>query len=76
MSFSMLTLIIDHLCGPLAERIEQGRMPHRIRVNPEAFEAIAAIRARETADGQPLLLLGLELEPSASIAPDDFRFAD
>jgi hypothetical protein len=76
MSTEMLTRIIDGACGPLADLIERSRMPRRMRVHRAAFDAIAAIRAQETADGNPLMLLGMELAPSDLLSRESFEFED
>jgi hypothetical protein len=72
----MLTRITDKACGPLAERIEQSRMPSKMRVNPAVFDSIQALRTREIADGYPLLFLGMELVASEAVPADDFEFVD
>jgi hypothetical protein len=76
MSPLTLTRIIDSACGPFADRLAQARAPRRILVHPEAFAAIAGIRAREMADGLPLMLLGMELASAASVPVDGFEFED
>jgi hypothetical protein len=71
-----LTSLIDRACGPLAERIENGRMPAVMRVHPSAFARIREIRAREITDGYPLMFLGMELTSDASLPTDGFAFVD
>ena len=56
-----LTELIDHICPPLRERIAQSRMPREMRVHRSVFECIRSIRAREVANGYPLMFLGMEL---------------
>jgi hypothetical protein len=70
----ILTRLIDQVCGPLAERIENGRMPALMRVHPRVFHQIREIRAREIADGYPLMFLGMELEEDATLSPEGFIF--
>jgi hypothetical protein len=72
----MLTRIIDQACGPLAERIEEQRMPAIMRVHPTVFGRIRDIRAREVADGYPLMFLGMELAPDARLPLEGFAFVD
>ena len=72
----MLTRIIDQACGPLAERIEEQRMPAIMRVHPTVFGRIRDIRAREVADGYPLMFLGTELAPDARLPLEGFAFVD
>ena len=75
-SAPVLTRIIDHACGPLLERLDRSKAPRRLLVHPDAFDAIAAIRAQEITDGLPLLLLGLELAPTESVPIDGYAFED
>jgi hypothetical protein len=72
----ILTRIIDQACGPLAERIEEQRMPAIMRVHPTVFGHIRDIRAREVADGYPLMFLGMELAPDARLTLEGFAFVD
>jgi hypothetical protein len=72
----IVTRIIDQACGPLAERIEQRRMPAVMRVHPSVFRRIRDIRAREIADGYPLMFLGMELAPDARLPLEGFAFVD
>jgi hypothetical protein len=72
----ILTRIIDQACGPLAKRIEEGSMPSAMRVHPTAFGYIRDIRAREIADGYPLMFLGMELLPDARLPLEGFAFVD
>jgi hypothetical protein len=72
----ILTRIIDQACGPLAERIEEQRMPAIMRVHPSVFGHIRDIRAREMADGYPLMFLGIELAPDARLPLEGFAFVD
>lgn len=72
----ILTRIIDQACGPLAQRIEEQRMPATMRVHPSVFGYIRNIRAREVADGYPLMFLGMELAPDARLPLDGFAFVD
>ena len=72
----LLTPIIDHACGPLADRLENDRMPRGMRVHPEVFACIRELRERELADGLPLIFLGLELTADATLPRDGFAFAD
>ena len=72
----LLTRIIDRACGPLAERIEQRRMPAVMRVHPAVFERIRELRAREIADNYPLMFLGMELVADSDLPLEGFAFAD
>jgi hypothetical protein len=72
----ILTRIIDQACGPLAERIEEQRMPAIMRVHPTVFGYIRDIRAREVADGYPLMFLGMELAPDTRLTLEGFAFVD
>jgi hypothetical protein len=72
----LLTELIDHVCPPLRERIAQSRMPREMRVHSSVFDCIRVIRARELADGYPLMVLGMELTASESLPPDGFEFVD
>jgi hypothetical protein len=76
MQSPVLTRLIDHACGPLAERIEQSSMPGRMRVHRSVFECVEAIRAREITDGYPLMFLGMELVASENVPVDGFEFVD
>ena len=76
MNTLQLTRIIDEACGPLAAGLGGKRLPRLMRVHPEVFEVIRDIRARELADGYPLMFLGLELAPDAGLPRDGFAFAD
>jgi len=71
-----LTRIIDRACGPLADSLERKRPPATMRVHPDVFACIRAMREREIAEGYPLMFLGMELAPDASLALEDFAFAD
>ena len=71
-----LTRLIDQACGPLAERLENGRLPALMRVHPQIFERIRDIRAREIADGYPLMFLGMELVEDAGLPVEGFAFVD
>jgi hypothetical protein len=66
----ILTRIIDQACSPLAERIEDQRMPAIMRVHPTVFGRIRDIRAREVADGYPLMFLGIDAGQSGLIGRD------
>jgi hypothetical protein len=72
----LLTRIIDQACGPLTARLEGGGSPRLMRVHPEVFACVRDLRAREIADGYPLMFLGLELAPDATLPRDGFAFAD
>jgi hypothetical protein len=72
----ILTRIIDLACGPLAERLERKRLPATMRVHPDVFACIRELRAREMADGYPLMFLGMELAPDPGLAPEGFAFVD
>jgi hypothetical protein len=76
MSSPLLTPLIDRACGPLAARLERGRPPRLMRVHPEVFASIRDLRARELADGYPLMFLGVELTPEDSLPLDGFAFVD
>ena len=71
-----LTTIIDRACGPLAERIEQRRMPALMRVHPAVFARIRELRETEIANDYPLMFLGMELEADSGLPPEGFEFAD
>jgi len=47
-----------------------------MRVHPEVFACIRKLRERELANGLPLIFLGLELMPDATLPRDGFAFAD
>jgi hypothetical protein len=72
----LLTPLIDLACGPLAQRMERHRPPRLMRVHPEVFACVRDMRARELADGYPLIFLGLELAPEATLPIDGFEFVD
>ena len=72
----LLTRIIDHACGPLAERIEQQRMPALMRVHPAVFARIRELRETEIANDYPLMFLGMELEADGGLPLEGFEFAD
>ena len=72
----LLTRIIDYACGPLAERIEQRRMPALMRVHPDVFARIRELRETEIVNGYPLMFLGMELEADGALALEGFEFAD
>ncbi len=72
----LLTIIIDRACGPLAERIEQRRMPALMRVHPAVFARVRELRETEIVDGYPLMFLGMELEADGGLALEGFEFAD
>lgn len=72
----VLTAIIDRACGPLSERLSQKRLPAVMRVNPKVFASVLAIRAREIADGYPLMFLGMELQSDAGLPLEGFVFVD
>jgi hypothetical protein len=71
-----LTRIIDRACGPLAERLERRRLPAAMRVHPDVFDCVRELRAREMIDGYPLMFLGMELAPDATLGPDEFVFTN
>ena len=72
----LLTRLIDHACGPIAARLEQGRMPAVMRVHPAVFGHIREIRAHEIANGYPLMFLGMELTADASLPLEGFALVD
>jgi hypothetical protein len=72
----LLTIIIDRACGPLAERIEQRRMPALMRVHPAVFARVRELRETEIVNGYPLMFLGMELEADGGLALEGFEFAD
>ena len=72
----VLTRLIDQACGPLAERLENGRMPAVMRVHPLVFNRIRDIRRREIADGYPLMFLGMELAADPGLPIEGFAFVD
>ena len=72
----LLTPIIDLACGPLAARLENASMPRGMRVHPDVFACIRELRERELADGHPLMFLGLELTPDATLPRDGYAFAE
>jgi len=51
-------------------------MPAIMRVHPSVFGHIRDIRAREVADGYPLMFLGMELAPDARLPLEGFAFVD
>jgi hypothetical protein len=70
-----LTMVIDRACGPLAERIEQRRMPALMRVHPVVFARIWELRQTEIANDYPLMFLGMELEADGGVPLEGFEFA-
>ncbi len=72
----LLTIVIDRACGPLAERIEQRRMPALMRVHPAVFARIRELRETEIVNGYPLMFLGMELEADGALPLEGFAFAD
>ena len=71
-----LTRLIDQACGPLAEKLANGRLPALMRVHPLVFDRIRDIRVREITDGYPLMFLGMELAADDSLPPEGFAFVD
>ncbi len=71
-----LTAIIDRACGPLSARLSEQRLPAIMRVNPKVFATVRSIRAREIADGYPLMFLGMELQSDAGLPLEGFTFVD
>jgi hypothetical protein len=71
-----LTELIDQICPPLRERIAQSRMPREMRVHQSVFDCIRSIRAREIANGYPLMFLGMELSVSDKLPADGFELID
>jgi hypothetical protein len=76
MSPPFLTGIIDQACGSLSDRPERDPFPRLMRVHPEVFASIRDIRAREIADGYPLIFLGMELVAEAGLPLEGFEFVD
>jgi hypothetical protein len=75
MSSPFLTRIIDQACGSLSDRLAHP-LPRLMRVHPEVFASVTDIRARELADGYPLIFLGMELVAEASLPLEGFEFVD
>jgi hypothetical protein len=71
-----LTPIIDRACGSLQARLDDNRPPRVMRVHPDVYAIVRELRARELADGYPLMFLGLELAPDALLPRDGFAFAN
>lgn len=71
-----LTELIDNICPPLRERIAQSRMPREMLVHRSVFDCIRSIRAREIANGYPLMFLGMELKASDGLPADGFELID
>lgn len=64
---------VGELLDDLAEKIvtspDRGAGLRRLRVNERLYDVIAEAKARELARGNPLLLLGMELEPVSGLSP-------
>ena len=66
-----LARVIDRAGLQILELSARGERVTAIRVSPEAYEAIAQARAREVANGYPLLLLDLELIADSDLPIED-----
>jgi hypothetical protein len=76
MSPPFLTRIIDQACGSLSGRPERRPLPRLMRVHPQVFASVTEIRAREIADGYPLIFLGMELVAEGSLPLEGFDFVE
>jgi len=70
-----LGVLLDRACEEIAARGKALDHGSRLIVHPLVYQCVAQIRAKEMAQGCPLLLLGLELAPSEDISPSDFKIA-
>lgn len=66
-----LARVIDRAGLQILELSARGGQVTAIRVSSEAYEAIAQARAREVANGYPLLLLDLELIADPDLPIED-----
>jgi hypothetical protein len=52
---------------PLIVQAQERGSPRTLAVSPSVYEVIARMRSYETVRGNPLLVLGMELVPDASL---------
>jgi hypothetical protein len=62
--------LLDDLAEAIVTSPDRGAGLRRLRINDRLYEVIAAAKARELARGNPLFLLGMEVEPAAGLAPN------
>jgi hypothetical protein len=69
-----LGVLLDHLCSEIVSR--RGAEPGmKVMVHPQVYRRVAQSRPLEVERGLPLMLLGLELTASESVASSSFRIA-
>jgi hypothetical protein len=70
MSDRYIAEVLDEACREWFDRRRRGQAPpHELRVNPVVYETIAQAKAADTARGNPLLLLGLEVVSVDGVPP-------
>jgi hypothetical protein len=62
--------LLDDLAESIVTSPDRGAGLRRLRVNHHLYDVIAAAKARELARGNPLLLLGMELESVYGLPPN------
>jgi len=68
-----LAQFFDEACTELLAMEERNHFPSRLRVHPDTYDLLASLRSRELRDGFDLVILGLPVEQTASLAPGEFR---
>jgi hypothetical protein len=62
--------LLDDLAEAIVTSPDRGAGLRHLRVNPKVYDVIAEAKARELARGNPLLLLGMEVEAVYGLPPN------
>jgi hypothetical protein len=62
-SFPDLSVVqaLDNVCLELLKAHEQGAHPSTLRLHPHVYDLVASAKTKDLAQGNPLLLFGLDL---------------
>jgi hypothetical protein len=69
---SWICAVLDAASAELLALEQQGRYPAELRVSSRVYETFTSLRARELADGLPLLVLGTEVTQDRELGPAEF----
>ena len=65
--------LLDRASGDLLRMEEQKSAPVGLRVHPDMYAAMSALRRKEMDYGCPLLVLGLPVLPEETLGLEDYR---
>lgn len=61
--------ILDDLASAIIAAPDRGAQLRTLRVNPYVYDVVAEAKKSEVTRGNPLLLLGMELNRAEGVAP-------